>query len=84
VIAMQRGALQNLGTDLTISVSGIAGPDGGSEEKPVGTIWMACGNKKRVSTKKIQLAKGRIKNIQSSAIHALDLMRIFVLEEYGE
>jgi len=38
---MARGALSHSNADVSIAVSGIAGPDGGSEEKPVGTVWLA-------------------------------------------
>ena len=45
VIAMAQGALENSSADLVIAVSGIAGPDGGCDEKPVGTVWLAWGSK---------------------------------------
>ena len=41
VLAMTRGALGVFGADVAVAVSGIAGPDGGSPQKPVGTVWMA-------------------------------------------
>ena len=43
VLAMQQGIFMETGADAGISVSGIAGPGGGSEEKPVGTVWIAVG-----------------------------------------
>ena len=50
VIAMAQGALKNSSANLTIAVSGIAGPEGGSEEKPVGTVWLAWGSKENLKS----------------------------------
>lgn len=79
---MVKGVLKTINSDIGLAVSGIAGPDGGTPEKPVGTIWLACGNQEKIVTKKIKLGKDRLKNIQSSAIHALDLLRQFLLDQY--
>tara|TARA_R110001592_G_scaffold318212_1_gene595267 strand:- start:13137 stop:14429 length:1293 start_codon:yes stop_codon:yes gene_type:complete len=50
VIAMAQGALENSSADLVIAVSGIAGPDGGCDEKPVGTVWLAWGSKENLKS----------------------------------
>ncbi len=80
VIEMVKGVLNTLKTDIAISVSGIAGPDGGTPEKPVGTIWFAIGDKERIISMKIQLQKDRIKNIQYAGIYAQNLIRQFLLK----
>ena len=75
---MVAGALDLLGTDIAVSVSGIAGPTGGTEEKPVGTIWMAVGDKNEIKTRKINLGKDRLRNIQYTSVQALNLIRKFI------
>ena len=50
--AMASGALQHSAADLAIAVTGVAGPDGGSEEKPVGTVWIALAAKEQMVAKK--------------------------------
>lgn len=79
VIEMVKGALKLLGTDIAVATSGIAGPGGGTEEKPVGTIWVAVGNKDRVQTKLIKAGKNRVKNIEYSSVYALNEVRQFLL-----
>jgi len=83
VIEMVQGALPLLGVDIAISASGIAGPTGGTPEKPVGLVWLAVGNKDLIVTKKIVAGKDRLKNIHYTAIVALDMLRQFVLEHYA-
>lgn len=76
---MAAGALTELKTDYTIAVSGIMGPDGGSEEKPVGTVWIAVGSKENIIAKKFKFRFNRIKNIELTAANALDELRKFIL-----
>ncbi|MDE5948760.1 MAG: CinA family protein, partial [Prevotella sp.] len=52
-VAMVKGACKVLSTDYAISVTGFAGPGGGTKEIPVGTIWLACGSPDRVVTLKV-------------------------------
>ncbi|MEM6380948.1 MAG: competence/damage-inducible protein A [Bacteroidota bacterium] len=82
VIEMVQGALEAIGTDIAIAISGIAGPGGGSPEKPVGTVWIAVGDKQNTETYLLKAGKDRLKNIQYSAIYALDQIRKFLLKYY--
>lgn len=79
---MVSGTIHLLKTDLAVSISGIAGPGGGSPEKPVGTIWMAVGNSEIIEVFKLQAGKDRSKNIQYAGNIALNLVRKFVLRHY--
>jgi nicotinamide-nucleotide amidase len=78
VIAMAKGALDTLGADIAVSVSGIAGPDGGTPDKPVGTVWMAVATRDKVVTKKHIFGRDRLKNISLSSTYALNMVRQFL------
>ena len=69
------GGIKATGSDYCIAISGIAGPGGGTPEKPVGTVWVACGNEEKMYTKKLQLTKNREMNIKYSAAYALNAFR---------
>lgn len=79
VTEMAKGALRMMQTDYAIAVSGIMGPEGGSEEKPVGTVWVAVGNNDKIETKKLWFRFDRKRNIELTSINALNLLRIFIL-----
>jgi nicotinamide-nucleotide amidase len=75
VKAMAQGVRQLLKTDIGISTSGIAGPDGGTPEKPVGTIWIAYADAHQTVARKISYNKTRLLNIEYTALQVLDLVR---------
>lgn len=76
---MVQGALTSLQTDYILATSGIMGPDGGSAEKPVGTVWIAAGNKEKTETLKLNLRFDRRRNIEMTAANALNFLRKFIL-----
>ncbi|MGB3154114.1 MAG: nicotinamide-nucleotide amidohydrolase family protein [Chitinophagaceae bacterium] len=78
---MVQGALTVLDVDYALAVSGIMGPDGGTAEKPVGTVWMAVGNKEKVDTLKLNLRFDRQRNISMTAGYALNFLRKFILAD---
>jgi nicotinamide-nucleotide amidase len=77
---MLGGLLEKMQTNYGIAVSGIMGPGGGTTEKPVGTVWVAVGNKDKIVTKLYHFRFDRQKNIQLTAMNALNLLRLFLIE----
>ncbi len=71
---MVTGALANFNTDYALAVSGIAGPDGGQPDKPVGTVWIAVANKDKTIAQKFVFGNKRQQNIERSAVNALHLL----------
>ena len=80
VLAMLAGALERSGSDIGIAVSGIAGPGGGSDDKPVGTVWMAWGTKASHRAIRLQVPGSRERFQILVAAIGLDIMRRQVLE----
>jgi len=78
---MAAGALAALDTDYVVVTSGIMGPDGGSPEKPVGTAWVAVGNRQRISAQRFWFRFDRLRNIELTATNALNLLRKFILSD---
>ncbi len=76
---MAMNGLQILGSDLCISSTGIAGPSGGTELNPVGTVWIAIASQNRVYSKLFRFGDNRERNIQMTILTALNLLRCELL-----
>lgn len=76
--SMLRGAFSQLKTDYALAVTGIMGPTGGTETKPVGTVWVAVGNAQKMETRCFQFRFDRKRNIELTANSALNMVRQFI------
>jgi nicotinamide-nucleotide amidase len=76
---MVAGALRISRADYAVAVSGVAGPSGGSEDKPVGTVWIAWGSADNIRAVRLLIPLGRLMFQQYVAALAMDLIRRDVL-----
>ena len=74
VIEMAEGALQQVKTDFAIAVSGIMGPGGGTDEKPVGTVWIGIASVDETITQRFHFRFDRRRNIEMTAMNALMML----------
>ena len=80
VIEMAKGARLKFASDYSIAVTGIAGPDGGSEQMPVGSVWIAIGTPNGVIAKLHRFSTNRSRNIIMASLSALKMLRRSILE----
>lgn len=79
---MAGAVLEIMQTDYAIAVSGIMGPDGGTKEKPVGMVWIAVASRATTQTQVFSFRYDRRRNIELTATNALNLLRIFILQNH--
>lgn len=80
VLEMARRTITLFDCDYALAVSGIAGPTGGTDEKPVGTVWMAVAGRQEQEAVQFRFGDNRQRNIQMSAQYALNYLRKFILK----
>ena len=78
---MAKGVREKMKTDFALATSGIAGPEGGSEEKPVGTVWIALAFEGGVYSKKFMFEQNRTRNIKRASYAALSLLKRKILNQ---
>ena len=79
VCQMAKNGREILDVDICVSTSGIVGPDGGSLEKPVGTVWVGVATSERVFAVKFQFGDNRERNILMTILSSLNLVRCTLL-----
>jgi nicotinamide-nucleotide amidase len=77
------GACKLFKAEYAIGVSGYAGPEGGDEENPVGTVWVAVGTPDNIVAKKYNFGSDRARHITLTTVYALELMRKYLLGLVG-
>lgn len=77
--SMARGGRVRLGVDYCLSTTGIAGPDGGTDENPVGTVWIGLATPTRTLSKRFHFGDDRDRNIHMAVLAAMNLLRIELL-----
>jgi nicotinamide-nucleotide amidase len=83
VLEMAKGAGKNFNADYAIAISGVAGPGGGTEAKPVGTVWVAVSGKNKTISRKYSFSGRRTQNIERAAINSIVLLLKLVKEEHN-
>lgn len=72
---MAENVRKKFNTDIGVATSGVAGPSGGSAEKPVGTVWIAYADRDKTVARLLRLSKERLVNIKVASVNVLNLIR---------
>ncbi len=78
---MAKNGREILDVDYCISTTGIAGPGGATDTKPVGLVWVGLATKNQVITRKFNFGDNRERNMLRTALSSLNLLRYFILTE---
>lgn len=81
---MAEGARHNCDADYALSITGIAGPDGAVEGKPVGTVWIGLADRETVTAKKFEFSSDRTRNRERAVRNALNMLRLRLMEKEDE
>lgn len=79
---MAKGAVENTGCDVSVSVTGLAGPNGGTKEKPVGLVYIGCCYKGKTTVREFHFNGNRSKVREQAVVQGLVLLRDCILENY--
>lgn len=82
-IEMAVGVAKNTGSDTSLAITGIAGPEGGTEEKPVGLVYIACFLDNNIKVKEYHINGNRQAVRERAVIYALDMLRKQIIDQYG-
>jgi nicotinamide-nucleotide amidase len=81
---MVKGAIKLFGTDYAVAMTGFAGPGGGTEDEPIGSIWIAVGSADEIITYHQVGNEGREENVINATHKALSMLRNFLNEDLGK
>ena len=78
---MAKSVREKMNTDFAVSVSGIMGPSGKTDEKPLGMVWVGVANREKVVSKVFYLRFDRLRNIEVTANQAINLLRLLIINK---
>jgi nicotinamide-nucleotide amidase len=78
---MAKSVREKMNTDYAVSVSGIMGPSGQTDEKPLGMVWIGVASKEKVFSKVFYLRFDRLRNIEVTANQAINLLRLLIINK---